>query len=140
MSDETEAALPEHELLRSTARIVAAYLSHNIRTSTEISTLIEDVHAALRMLHQPVAERQPIAGTPAVSIAKSVTPDFIVCLEDGKRLKMLKRHLRGLGLTPDQYRAKWRLPSDYPMVAPNYAAWRSSFAKQAGFGRAGRSS
>ena len=135
MSQDTEAALPEHELLRHTAQIVAAYVSHNARPSSELAALIEDVHAALATLEQPAAETLPLAGRPAVSIAKSVTPDFIVCLEDGKKLKMLKRHLRGLGMTPDQYRAKWRLPSDYPMVAPNYAAWRSAFAKRAGFGR-----
>jgi predicted transcriptional regulator len=139
MSQDSETTLPEHDLLRHTAQIVAAYVSHNARPSAELAGLIEDVHAALAVLQQPAAESQPPAGRPAVSIAKSVTPDYIVCLEDGKKLKMLKRHLRGLGMTPDQYRAKWHLPQDYPMVAPNYAKWRSAFAKRAGFGRTGAS-
>jgi predicted transcriptional regulator len=121
-----------------TAQIVAAFLSHNAATVAELSTVIQSVHRALSDVASPAPALAPVAEklVPAVPIKKSVTPDYIVCLEDGKKLKMLKRHLAtSYNLTPDQYRARWGLPPDYPMVAPNYAAQRSSLAKSIGLGR-----
>ncbi|MEQ8397199.1 MucR family transcriptional regulator [Thalassobaculum sp.] len=122
-------------LIEMTTTVVAAYLGNNSVASNQISEVINAVHDALRGLsgdnRAPAAE--PLR--PAVSIKKSIMPDYIVCLEDGKQLKMLKRHLRtAYGLTPDEYRAKWGLPADYPMVAPNYAQQRSEFAKKIGLG------
>ena len=120
--------------LELTAQIVAAYVEHNEVASDALAGLIRTVHATLAGVQKPVV----IAGKPepAVSVKKSVFPDFIICLEDGKKLSMLKRHLaKGFGLTPMQYREKWDLPRDYPMVAPNYAARRSALAKQIGLGR-----
>ena len=119
-----------------TAKIVAAFLSNNAVTIADLPGVIQSVHRALSGVAAPgptAVEEKPV---PAVSIKKSVTPDYIVCLEDGKKLKMLKRHLSSTyNLTPDEYRTKWGLPPDYPMVAPNYAAQRSSLAKSAGLGR-----
>ena len=119
------------------AEIVSAFVSNNSLPATELPALIGSVHHALNVLAsgaaQPVTE-EPKA--PAVAIKKSVQPDYIVCLDDGKRFKSLKRHLRTVyGLTPEQYRAKWGLPSSYPMVAPNYAATRSELAKRLGLGQ-----
>ena len=130
--------MPDHEpgyLLGLTAGIVAAHLSHNELTADLLPTLIQSVYRALSTVD--VSEMEPAAThTPAVPVKKSVFPDFIVCLEDGKKLKMLKRHLQtSYGMTPDDYRTKWGLPRDYPMVAPSYAATRSSLAKQIGLGR-----
>jgi predicted transcriptional regulator len=119
-----------------TAQIVAAFLSHNAVAIADLPNVIQSVHRALSGVAAP--EPTPVAEklVPAVSIKKSVTPDYIICLEDGKQLKMLKRHLFSTyGLTPDAYRAKWGLPPDYPMVAPTYAAQRSSLAKSIGLGR-----
>ncbi|HWA49897.1 MAG TPA: MucR family transcriptional regulator [Dongiaceae bacterium] len=125
-------------LLPMVTEIVAAHLSNNTVTMTEIPRLINEVYAALSNLGQAQskpAERQE----PAIPLKKSVTADYIVCLEDGKKLKMLKRHLRtAYGLTPEQYREKWGLPADYPMVAPNYAKKRSTLARQIGLGTGGR--
>ena len=125
-------------LLSMVTEIVAAHLSNNTVPLGDIPRLIHEVYGALTNLGQAPAksvERQE----PAVSVKKSVTADFIVCLEDGKKLKMLKRHLRtAYGLTPEQYREKWGLPADYPMVAPNYAKKRSSLARQIGLGTGGR--
>ena len=129
----TAARTPMIEL---TTKIVAAFLSHNVVAVADLPAVIRAVHGALSGATAAVLE--PVAGkpVPAVSLKKSVTPDYIVCLEDGKKLKMLKRHLASTyGLTPDAYRAKWGLPPDYPMTAATYAAERSSFAKAAGFGR-----
>ncbi|QKC82245.1 MucR family transcriptional regulator [Mesorhizobium sp. NZP2077] len=117
-----------------TADIVAAYVSNNPLPVGELPKLIGDIHAALNGIGTPAVE-PVVKQEPAVSIKKSVTPDFIVCLEDGKKFKSLKRHLQHFGLSPDQYRQKWNLPSDYPMVAPNYAATRSALAKSIGLGR-----
>jgi predicted transcriptional regulator len=120
-----------------TADIVAAFVANNALPIADLPSLIQSVHAALAQLASgpvssaPPAEKQE----PAVSIRKSITPDYLVCLDDGKKFKSLRRHLRGLGLTPDQYRAKWSLPADYPMVAPNYAAVRSEMAKRIGLGQ-----
>ncbi|TPL96889.1 MucR family transcriptional regulator [Mesorhizobium sp. B2-3-11] len=117
------------------ADIVAAYVANNPVPVAELPKLIGDIHAALRGIGTPAAE--PVVKLePAVSIRKSVTPDYIICLEDGKKFKSLKRHLSThYNLSPEEYRVKWGLPSDYPMVAPNYAAARSAMAKAAGLGR-----
>lgn len=123
------------ETLSLTADIVASYVAHNSVSLEGLSALIASVEAALRGLTAPAPPAALVALVPAVSIKKSITPDYIVCLEDGKKFKSLKRHLRtAYDLTPDDYRAKWGLPSDYPMVAPNYAAARSELAKAAGLG------
>lgn len=123
-------------LLRLTAEIAAAYLGHNAMPAPQVPDLIRMIHAALQSLEAgpstPTGGREPL---PAVPVNKSVFADYIICLEDGKRMKMLKRHLRtAFGMTPEQYRAKWRLPPDYPMVARNYARQRSDFAKRIGLG------
>lgn len=117
-----------------TADIVAAHVSNNSVSVTDIPQLIQNVHGALIGLGGPVVA--PVVKLePAVSIRASIKPDYIVCLDDGKKLKMLKRHLMThYGMTPDDYRAKWGLPSDYPMVAPNYAEQRRSLAVKIGLG------
>jgi predicted transcriptional regulator len=122
------------DLLGLTAGIVAAQVSNNTLSPAEVLTLIHQVYKTLSEVGQePASTARP---EPAVPITKSVFPDHIVCLEDGRKLKMLKRYLRArYGMTPDVYRAKWNLPADYPMTAPNYAARRSEFAKQIGLGR-----
>ncbi|RWE12556.1 MAG: MucR family transcriptional regulator [Mesorhizobium sp.] len=122
-------------LIELTADVVSAYVSNNPVPVGELPALITQVHAALKdTIGGPVTRPEPL--TPAVSIKKSVTPDYIISLEDGKKFKSLKRHLSThYGLTPDEYRAKWGLPADYPMVAPNYAAARSALAKTMGLGR-----
>ncbi|MGX5832041.1 MucR family transcriptional regulator [Mesorhizobium sp. 43Arga] len=123
-------------LIELTADVVSAYVSNNPVPVGELPALIGQVHAALRSTAGGVASAKPEALNPAVPIKKSVTPDFIICLEDGKKFKSLKRHLStDYGLSPDEYRAKWGLPADYPMVAPNYAAARSALAKAMGLGR-----
>ncbi len=116
--------------------MVAAFVSNNSVPTSELPALIHAVHAAVARLAvgPETAPSQVEAKAPAVPIRKSITPDFLICLEDGKRFKTMRRHLAGLGLTPEQYRKKWRLPSDYPMVAPNYAAQRSAMAKKIGLG------
>ena len=117
------------------AQIVAAYVGSNSLPAAQLPDVIRSVYEALAGMNAQV-EAVPDALKPAVPIRRSVTPEYIVCLEDGKKLKMLKRHLRTTyDLTPEQYRAKWGLPADYPMVAPSYAARRSEFAKQIGLGR-----
>src|SRR5215217_2865049 len=127
--------------LELAADIVSAFVSNNSVPVAELPALIGNVHDALNTLASGSAQQaveEPKA--PAVSIKKSVQPDYIVCLEDGKRFKSLKRHLRTVyNLTPEQYRAKWGLPASYPMVAPNYAAARSELAKQLGLGQKRRS-
>src|SRR5271166_2675367 len=119
------------------AEIVAAFVSNNPLPKSELPALIHALHSAVeRLAAEPEsAPPQVEAKTPAVSIRKSITPDFLICLDDGKRFKSLRRHLAGLGMTPAQYREKWNLPSDYPMVAPNYAARRSELAKKIGLGQ-----
>lgn len=124
------------DLIELTAEIVSAYVTQNSVPTGQLPTLIADVHGALKMLGQRVVTQEARGPQPAVSIKKSITPDYIVCLEDGRRFKSLRRHLSTkYGMTPDQYRAKWNLPSDYPMVAPNYAAARSALARQMGLGQ-----
>ncbi len=123
------------DLTELTVKIVSAYVSNNNLPVSEIPTVIRSVRDALTTANQPPAEPTEEL-KPAVPIKKSVTADYIVCLEDGKRLKMLKRHLMSsYNMTPDQYRAKWSLPADYPMVAPNYAKSRSELALKLGLGR-----
>jgi predicted transcriptional regulator len=128
---------PAHDLLGITAEIVSAHVSNNPVSVNDLPGLIMEVHRTLAGLGSAVAAAAaPVTKEPAVSVKKSVTPDYVICLEDGKKLKMLKRHLQtAYGLTPDQYRAKWGLASDYPMVAPNYAKRRSALAKEIGLGR-----
>lgn len=123
-------------LIELTAEIVAAYVSTNKVASNGLTGLIDDVHKALHRTSTGKVEPAAEPLKPAVPIKKSVTPDYIVCLDDGKKFKSLKRHLRThYDLTPEQYRQKWGLPADYPMVAPNYAQARSSLAKKMGLGR-----
>lgn len=127
MADET--------LLTLTADIVSAHVSHNSVASSDLPDLISKVYGALGDLGKPVEEVAPVQ-EPAVSIRNSVKPDYIVSLEDGKKLKMLKRHLMThFQMTPAEYRAKWKLPADYPMVAPNYAKQRKELALKIGLGR-----
>jgi|SRR4029079_308536 len=119
-----------------TATIVSAYVSNNSVPAQELSNLINQVHSALTRVSGAQGEMPNEPLRPAVSVKKSVTPEHIVCLEDGKKFKSLKRHLRTqYGMTPEQYREKWGLPPDYPMVAPNYAMARSELAKQMGLGQ-----
>jgi predicted transcriptional regulator len=119
-----------------TAGIVSAYVSNNSVASSDIPGLINQVHAALLRVSTGTSDAQPEPLKPAVSIKKSITPDYLVCLEDGKKFKSLKRHLRTqYNMTPEQYRDKWSLAPDYPMVAPNYAQARSQLAKQMGLGQ-----
>lgn len=128
-------------LITLTADIVAAHVSNNSVAVNDVPTLIANVHGALTGLGQSAPEPEPVKQEPAVSIRASVKPDYIVCLEDGKKLKMLKRYLlTNYGLTPDQYRQKWGLGPDYPMVAPAYAEQRRSLAKKIGLGAQGRRS
>jgi predicted transcriptional regulator len=126
----------EDELLRMTADVVAAYVSNNTLATAQLADVIHAVYNSLRGLEGQVAEAPAEPLKPAVPIRKSITPEYLVCLEDGKKLKMLKRHLRSTyNMTPDDYRTKWGLPADYPMVAPKYAEQRSEFAKKIGLGR-----
>jgi len=131
-----EAQSPDYVALA--AEVVSAFVGHNSLPVSELPGLITSVHAALIKISGgtsiPTAS-EPEVLTPAVPVRKSVTPDYIVCLDDGRKFKSLKRHLASLGMTPDQYRAKWSLAADYPMVASNYAATRSALAKKIGLGQ-----
>ena len=128
----------KEEILVLTTEIVSAYVSNNSMGTGELPALIEQVYKTLSGVDSQssaLADRPQ----PAVPIKKSVTPDYIICLEDGKQLKMLKRHLKtAYGMSPEEYRERWGLPADYPMVAPNYAAQRSKLAKEIGLGTRGR--
>jgi predicted transcriptional regulator len=129
------------DYIRLAADIVAAFVRNNSLRTAELPTLIESVHGAIAKTAAGKAEEPVAPQAPAVPVKKSVTPDYIICLEDGKKFKSLKRHLRtAYNLTPEQYRAKWNLPSDYPMVAPNYAKARSELAKTIGLGQKRRKS
>jgi predicted transcriptional regulator len=126
----------EDEILRMVTEIVSAYVSKNPVAPGDLPVIIRNVHATLGGMGSG-AEAVSSSRAPAVPVKKSVTPDYIVCLEDGKKLKMLKRYLRSrYKLSPDEYRQRWNLPPDYPMVAPNYAKRRSDFAKKIGLGKA----
>jgi predicted transcriptional regulator len=133
MSDNEFAS--EGELVGLTAEIVSAYIGNNSVQRGDIAEVIRSVHAALANLGTPKLEPAAERPIPPISIKRSVTPDFLISMEDGKRYKSLKRHLAGKGLTPEQYREKWGLPRDYPMTAPNYSAQRSELARAAGLGR-----
>lgn len=129
-----ENAAKNEMLITLTSDIVAAHVSNNSVAVSDLPLLIQNVHVALSGLDSPSAAPE-VKQEPAVSIRASIKPDYIVCLEDGKKLKMLKRHLMThYQMTPDDYRAKWNLPSDYPMVAPNYAEQRRTLAKKIGLG------
>ncbi len=124
----------EANLLEVTSRIVTAHVSNNTVAPADLPRLINSVHQALTNL----GEETPSPAAPAVPIKKSVRPDYIICLDDGKKFKMLKGHLTTThNLSPEEYRSKWNLPSDYPMVAPKYAEYRSEIAKKIGLGRKG---
>ncbi|HEY9346009.1 MAG TPA: MucR family transcriptional regulator [Inquilinus sp.] len=134
----TNVSVTTDESRRLAAQIVSAHVGNNSVAVADLPVLIAQVYAAIEKLGRPV---EPIITRPepAVPIRKSVTPDAIICLEDGKKLKMLKRHLASAyAMTPDQYRERWGLPADYPMVAPNYAKQRSKLAKQIGLGTRAR--
>lgn len=132
MSDSTASA----NFIELTAEIVSAYVSNNTVSAAEIPSLISQVYSALSRVSGKPGESPAEPLKPAVSVKKSITPEHLVCLEDGKKFKSLKRHLRTqYNMTPEQYREKWSLGADYPMVAPNYAAARSQLAKQMGLGQ-----
>jgi predicted transcriptional regulator len=126
----------EQDILRLSADVVAAYLAQNPLQVQAIPELIRSVHDTMTTLGRPAELRPVEKQKPATPISRSVQEDYLVCLEDGKRLKMLKRYLRSkYGMSPEEYRRKWGLPAEYPMVAPAYAARRSDFAKQIGLGK-----
>ena len=129
-------AVVDNDLIDLSADIVSAYVSHNALSPTDLAKLIAEVHTALNGL-QSIDAPEPVEELkPAVPVRKSVAPDYIICLEDGKKFKSLKRHLRThYNMSPEEYRDKWGLPADYPMVAPNYSATRSRLAKDNGLGR-----
>ena len=127
------------ELLEMTADIVSAYVGNNTVSAETLPSLIANIHAALSQVTTGAVEPEPEPKEPAVPIRKSIAPDYLICLEDGRKFKSLKRHLRTkYNMSPEEYRAKWGLPKDYPMVAPNYAKARSDLAKQMGLGQGGR--
>lgn len=130
----------DNSVIKMTAGIVSAFAANNTLSANDLPNLIKQVHSALSGITSGASAEAPSAPqTPAVSVRKSITPQFLICLEDGRKFKSLKRHLQTkYGLTPDAYRSKWNLPKDYPMVAPDYAASRSALAKSMGLGQGGR--
>jgi predicted transcriptional regulator len=131
--------LTREDILAHTADIVAAYVANNTLSKEDLAGVIQTVYKTLVQIDAPTTMLLSDRPQPAVPIKKSVTPDFIVCLEDGKKLKMLRRHLKtAYGMSPEDYRERWGLPADYPMVAPNYAKQRSRLAKDIGLGSTGR--
>ena len=133
MSDE------ENSVIEMAADIVSAYVGNNTVSVNDLPNLIKNIHDALRGVSTGVSAEPAAPQTPAVPVRRSITPDALICLEDGRKFKSLKRHLQTkYGMSPNDYRAKWGLPKDYPMVAPNYAAARSALAKQSGLGQGGR--
>jgi predicted transcriptional regulator len=134
-SMDNEMTAADQNAVDLTADVVAAFVSNNSISATDLPGLIASIHAAIAGLSAPAPAPEAEKPVPAVPIKKSVTPDYIISLEDGRQYKSLKRHLTGRGLTPADYRAKWGLPRDYPMVAANYAARRSEMAKAIGLGR-----
>ncbi len=134
MSNDKQNRISEEEMLKMTANVVSAYVGHNTLPAAQIPDVIKTVFSSLSNLSGASFGRE--LPRPAVPIKRSITPDYIVCLEDGRKLKMLKRHLRTTyKMSVEEYRHKWGLPADYPMVAPNYAKQRSVFAKRIGLGR-----
>ena len=135
MSEKLTAGVGERSVLEMASEIVSAYLRHNTLPSGRVPEFIHSVHKSLSEIDKGAVNLEEQPPKPAVPIRRSITPDHVICLEDGKKLKMLKRHLRSTyDMSPDEYRSKWNLPPDYPMVAPNYAARRSEFAKKSGLG------
>ncbi|HRH20458.1 MAG TPA: MucR family transcriptional regulator [Brevundimonas sp.] len=129
----------QSEIIEMTTDIVSAYVGNNAIAAADLPSLIQNVHRALAEVSSGEVAASNEPQEPAVSVKKSITPDFLICLEDGRKFKSLKRHLRTkYDMSPDEYRAKWGLPRDYPMVAPNYAKARSELAKQMGLGQGGR--
>jgi predicted transcriptional regulator len=127
------------EFIQMTAGIVAAYVENNTVSTSHLATLIQSIHRALTSVAAGAEAVEPAPKEPAVSVRRSITPDFLICLEDGRKFKSLKRHLRTkYDMSPEDYRAKWGLAKDYPMVAPSYAKARSDLAKQMGLGQGGR--
>lgn len=140
MAAKIESDITSSDTLHLTTDIVSAFVSNNTINAEKVPALLQEVHDAVKALASGGTAH---AGnqTPAVPVSKSVTPDYVICLEDGKKLKMLKRYLRTqYDMSPEDYRRKWGLPADYPMVAPNYAKRRSQFAKEIGLGRPGGAS
>ncbi|SUS07650.1 Transcriptional regulatory protein MucR [Candidatus Defluviicoccus seviourii] len=136
MTERANEKVSRDDVLRMAVDVVAAYVGNNQVSTGQLPDIINSVYTSLLTLDLPPEEVPIEAPKPAVNVRKSVTPEYIVCLEDGKKLKMLKRHLRTTyNMSPEEYRAKWNLPPDYPMVAPNYARQRSDFAKKIGLGR-----
>ena len=138
MDEEIGGKTSRHEIMRMTTEVVAAYAGKNEVSTSGLTILINQVFETLSTLaYNSVQNDDPLTSQkPAVPIRRSINPDYIVCLEDGRKLKMLKRHLRAaFNLSPEAYRARWGLPQDYPMVAPNYAKKRSDFAKKMGLGK-----
>jgi predicted transcriptional regulator len=131
----TQEKLSSSDFIELTAEIVAAFVANNAVAISDLSKIITSVHGALSALDAPAAQAAPERPVPPVSIKKSITPDYLISLEDGRQYKSLKRHLSGRGLTPEQYRTKWGLPADYPMVSASYAKQRSELAKALGLGR-----
>ena len=140
MSEQAGSQSGSNELLLITSEIVSAHVSNNTVAVADLPWLIEQVYRTLTNVgpNQDASRNRP---SPAIGIKKSITPDYVICLEDGKKLKMLKRHLKtAYNMTPEEYRERWGLPSDYPMVAPNYAKQRSKLAKEIGLGKRSRRS
>ena len=142
MTDTPEtSALSSDDIMQMTSDIVSSFVSNNPVTTDSLPDVIRSVHKTIIGLSETKTEKAEERPKPAVPISKSVTEDYIVCLEDGKKLKMLKRYLRSrYDLSPDEYRRRWGLPAEYPMVAPSYTARRSEFAKQIGLGRGNKKS
>ncbi len=127
------------DVIEMTADIVSAFVGANTLSQSELPSLIQAVHRALLSVSGEAEVAEAAPQEPAVSVKRSITPEFLICLEDGRKFKSLKRHLRTkYNMSPEDYRAKWGLPKDYPMVAPNYAKARSDLAKQMGLGQGGR--
>jgi predicted transcriptional regulator len=127
------------EIIEMTAEIVAAYVENNTISTTDLPDLIQSVHRALNSISSGAETVETAPKEPAVPVRRSITPEYLICLEDGRKFKSLKRHLRTkYNMSPEDYRGKWGLPKDYPMVAPNYAKARSDLAKQMGLGQGGR--
>ena len=139
MTEEQTQTVDQEEILRMTTDIVASFLTHNSIPSENVPEMIKSIYSTMQSLSSKEEEKVETKQKPAVPISKSVQDDYIVCLEDGKKLKMLKRYLRSqYDMSPEEYRRKWGLPADYPMVAPAYSRRRSQFAKDIGLGRGGR--
>ena len=135
MSEKLTAGVGQRSVLEMASEIVSAYLRHNTLPSGRVPEFIHSVHKSLSEIDKGAINSEEQTPKPAVPIRRSITPDHVICLEDGKKLKMLKRHLRSTyNMSADEYRNKWNLPPDYPMVAPNYAARRSELAKKSGLG------